>query len=212
MKYIVSIFLTVIFLTCCGCNSEKEKMELTKVELNSEHVLMGAMCRYKYSEEIYGMTDVLLIYADGRICIGNCPKEVGKIYSEFLGKVRGGDTSVWSVLDEVEEMTCLSKEEIEVLIEYTQSIDLESEDTNDTSREMQSEPTVEDFSSSYSYFCYQWDEEYTPTYFPIKWSGGKTIDENALSALEFLLQNETYQEWYDNCQQKARDATQVWNE
>jgi len=207
MKYkLVTIFL-IILITFCGCNSEKMKTESTKVELNSEHVVMGVMCRYQYSNEINGEIDVLLVYADGRICTGTCPKEIEEIYSEFWGKLHGDDISVWSVLEDVEEVACLSKEEMEVLIEYTQSIDLESENTGDTSEEPQPKPAVEDIFNSYIYFCYQWDKEYIPTYFPIKWSHKETLDENALAALEFLLQNKTYQEWYDTCQQITWDAT-----
>lgn len=212
MKHIVSTLLLVILVALCGCNLDKEKKELTEVELSTDHVVMGAMCRYGYSDEIYGLTDVLLVYADGRVCIGTCPMEVGSVYSEFLGKVRGSDISVWSVLEGVEEVACLSKDEMASLIKYTQSIDLDSEYIRNMIEEPQEKPAVEGIDNAYSYFCYQWDIDLTSTYFPVKWSNGKTMDENALLALEFLLQHESYQEWYDNCQQKTWDATQVWNE
>lgn len=215
MKRKLLCVLLMLLVVFGGCNAEDKKQDLTKVELSSDDVVMGVMCMYQYSNDIYGTIDVLLVYADGRICVGTCPKDVGIIYSEFLGKVRGSDITVWSVLEDVEEVACLSAEEMKILTDYTQSIDMEREKENRASEKTKSEPepepAVEDIFNSYSYFCYQWNEDHIPTYFPIKWSGGKAMDENALAALDLLLQNEYYKSWYDNCQQITWDATQIWD-
>lgn len=212
MKYKLVTILAIILIIFSGCNAEETKPDLTRVDLYSDDVVLGAMCNYEYSEDVCGTIDVFLIYSDGRICIGTCPKEIGKIYSEFLGKVRGSDISVWSKLENVEEVACLSEEEMDVLIEYTQSIDLEYVAEIDTSESTKSyprpEPPVEDIFNWYIYFCYQWDEEHIPAYYPLT----QSVEENALSALELLLKNKNYQEWYDNCQQITRDATQEWDE
>lgn len=212
MKYKVMTILSIVFIFLSGCNREVIKSDLTQVELHSDDVVLGALCNYEYSEAVQGSIDAILIYADGRICIGNCPKEVGEIYSEFLGKVRGSDASAWSVLEDTEKVACLSKEEMETLIKYTQSIDLDYEEEKDTIEDgkmyPQPEPAVEDIFNWYIYFCYQWDDEHIPTYYPLTQSG----DENALEALEFLLQNKNFQEWYDTCEKITWEATQVWDE
>lgn len=121
---------------------------------------------------------------------------------EFLKKFASRDDSAWELADNLENIGSLSPEDTELLSGYISGINPDS-DYYDYERDNRGELPEVIESTYYNYRCYIPDGE-TKSSFKIT-NGGeeqgayyKTYDENAISALKLVTDNQLYIDWRNN--------------
>ena len=190
------IFLMIIF-TGCG-NIEKEVTPEISVESNMDKVLFFATILHNYQEEKYTDTDIMyyfVILNDGTVWTMDSNYRSDNY--EFVKKFAGHDESAWELADHLENIGNFSAEETKLLSEYIFGINYDSKDY-DRLRDDGCEPDVIE-SVYYDYSCCILDDK--SKWFSIMNTGAnqgisyKTYDENALSALDLVRNNQFYIDW-----------------
>ncbi len=178
-------------------NVDKEISSENSVESNMDKIMFFATLLYNYQEEKYTDSDVMYYFVvlhDGTIW--TMENNFRTDNYEFARKFNSHDSSAWELAEHLENIGSLSTEDTQKLSKYISGIDLNSEDY-DSLRDDGSNPDVID-SFYYTYKCPVSDIKKWFTIIEAGSDSGafyKTYDENALSAVKLIENNQFFIEW-----------------
>lgn len=195
-RKILNIFLIFLMMIFTGCGNT----EMFHVEQSTcmDKILFFATILHNYQEEKYTDTDIMyyfVVLSDGTVWTMESNYRADNY--EFVKKFSGHDDSAWEVADNLENIGKLSVEETELLSEYISKINYDSKDY-ERMRDDGCEPDVIE-SVYYTYSCCIPDDK--SKWFNIMNTGAnqgisyKTYDENALSAVGLITDNQLYIDW-----------------
>lgn len=194
----LNIFLIFVMIIFTGCRNVEEITPEISEESNMDKVLFFTTAFHNYQDERYTDTDVMYYFVmqnDGTVWTMDSNYRADNY--EFVKKFASHDDSAWETADHLENVGSLSPEDTQKLSEYISRINYDSEDY-DRLRDDGCEPDVIE-SVYYNYFCCIPSDK--SKWFSIMHTGAnqgisyKTYDENALSALNIVINNQFYIDW-----------------
>lgn len=197
-RKILNIFLIFVMIIFTGCGNVEEITPEISGKSNVDKVLFFATVFHNYQDKRYTDTDVMyyfIVQNDGNVWTMDSNYKADNY--EFVKKFAGHDDSAWELADHLENIGNLSPEDTQKLSEYISGINYGSDDY-DRLRDDGCEPDVIE-SVYYNYFCCI--PENKSNWFSIMHTGEnqgisyKTYDENALSALNLVINNQLYIDW-----------------
>ena len=189
----VLIICVMMLLTGCG-KVKKEIIPENSEESDMDKIIFYSTILHNYQEEKYTDSNIkyyFVVQNDGTVWT----MENNNNY-EFTRKFNNRDDSAWELAENLENIGSLSAEDTQKLSEYISGIDLNSEDY-DSLRDDGSNPDVID-SFYYTYKCPVSDIKKWFTIIEAGSDSGafyKTYDENALSAVKLIENNQFFIEW-----------------
>lgn len=198
-RKILNIFLIFVMMIFTGCgNVEKEITSEISKESNMDKVLFFATILHNNQEEKYTDSDIMYYFVvlnDGTIWTMDSNYRDDNY--DFVRKFACHDETAWEKTEHLENIGNLSPEDTQKLSEYISGINYDSKDY-DRLRDDGCEPDVIE-SVYYDYSCCILDDK--SKWFSIMNTGAnqgisyKTYDENALSALNLVINNQLYIDW-----------------
>lgn len=197
-RKILNFLLISVMIIFTGCgNIENEIVPENSVESDMDKIIFCATLLHNYQDEKYTDSDVIYYFVVLRdSTIWTMENNFSKNSYEFTQKFNSRDDSAWELAENPENIGSLTAEDTQKLSEYISGIDLNSEDY-DSLRDDGSNPDVID-SFYYTYKCPVSDIKKWFTIIEAGSDSGafyKTYDENALSAVKLIENNQFFIEW-----------------
>jgi len=213
MKKMIIIFMLISgLLTGCQSDeviyeiSESSDIQTTTIKeisteplpdfvLNMDNILFTSACNYAYNCQDPLKYCMMFIRTDGQVY--SCSAKSGT----FFKNLYECDNAVWDMAEDITHIGTLTDSELSDLIKYTENIDLNSEAYVRGDTELRPDVEVCD---SYTSYLYKRDSDGNKkSFYTISHDATgvsyKTLDENALNALEIIKNSKSYNSWLSEC-------------